>query len=87
MQIDLRLKGEVIQEARFTTDGCRATIACGGMITRLIRTKTLAEAQGITPDDLIAALDGLPEDHEHCAELAVNTLRQAIKNAVDTQGS
>jgi Mrp family chromosome partitioning ATPase/NifU-like protein involved in Fe-S cluster formation len=87
MQIDLRLTGEVIQEAQFITDGCRATIACGGMITRLIRAKTLAEAQQINQDDLIAALDGLPEDHEHCAELAVNTLRQAIKNAVNTQGS
>jgi Mrp family chromosome partitioning ATPase/NifU-like protein involved in Fe-S cluster formation len=86
MQIDLRLTGEVIQEAQFITDGCKATIACGGMLTRLIRAKTLAEAQGITPDDLIAALDGLPEDHEHCAELAVNTLREAIKNADNTQG-
>jgi Mrp family chromosome partitioning ATPase/NifU-like protein involved in Fe-S cluster formation len=87
MQIDLRLKGEVIQEAQFITDGCGATIACGGMITRLIRSKTLGEAQQMTQDDLIAALDGLPDDHEHCAELAINTLHQAIKNAIDTQGS
>ena len=85
MQIDLRLTGKIIQEARFITDGCGATIACGSMITRLARAKTLAEAQQITPEDVIAALDGLPEDHEHCAELAVNTLRQAIKNAVDTR--
>jgi len=81
MQIDLRLTGDIIQEARYTTDGCGATIACGGMIARLARAKTLAEAQRIMPEDLISALDGLPEDHEHCAELAVNTLRQAIQNA------
>jgi len=30
-------------------------------------------------------LGGLPEDHEHCAELAVNTLRQAIKNAAGNE--
>ncbi|MBN2547746.1 MAG: P-loop NTPase [Anaerolineales bacterium] len=81
MQIDLRLSGETIQEARFTTDGCKATIACGCMITRLARGKTRHEAKQITPEDLIAALDGLPKAHEHCAELAVNTLRQAIENA------
>ena len=86
MQIDLWLTGEIIQEARYVTDGCGATIACGCMLTQLARAKTLAEAQQITSEDLIAALDGLPEDHEHCAELAVNTLRQAIKTAVDTRG-
>jgi nitrogen fixation NifU-like protein len=84
MQIDLRLTGEIIQEAWFTTDGCKASIACGCMITHMVQAKTLAEAQRITPQDLIAALDGLPEDHEHCAELAVNTLHKAIKSAVDT---
>jgi len=81
MQIDLRLAGDVIQEARYTTDGCGATIACGGMLARLAQGKTLTEAQQITPEDLIAALGGLPEDHEHCAKLAVTTLRQAVQNA------
>jgi Mrp family chromosome partitioning ATPase/NifU-like protein involved in Fe-S cluster formation len=85
MQIDLRLTGEIIQEARYITDGCGATIACGGMIARLARAKTLAEAQRITPEDLITALDGLPEDHKHCAELAVNTLRQAIQNVAGNE--
>ena len=83
MQIDLRLTDDIIQEARFTTDGCEATIACGCMITQMVRSKTLTEVQQITPKDLIAALEGLPEDHEHCAELAINTLREAIKNAND----
>lgn len=82
MQIALRLSGDVIQEARFTTDGCGATIACGAMVTRMAQAKTLETAQQITPEEVIAALDGLPEDHVHCAQLAVNTLRQAIKNAV-----
>ncbi|MBN1146595.1 MAG: P-loop NTPase [Anaerolineales bacterium] len=81
MQIDLRLAGGKIQEAGFTTDGCKATIACGCMVTRLAKGKTLAEAQQITPAEIITALEGLPKNHEHCAELAVNTLHQAIQNA------
>ncbi len=85
MQIDLRLAGNIIRQARYTTDGCHATIACGGMITRLTVEKTLSEAQLITPQDLLTALGGLPKDHEHCAELAVNTLHQAIKNASSMQ--
>ena len=44
IQIDLRLDGNLIKDARFRTDGCSATIACGGMITRMIKGKMLAEA-------------------------------------------
>jgi NifU-like protein involved in Fe-S cluster formation len=81
MQIDLRLEGDVIREARFTTDGCGATLACGAMVIRLAQGQTLASAQQITPQALLTALEGLPDGHGHCAELAVNTLRQAIQNA------
>ncbi len=81
MQIDLRLAGDVIQEIRYTTDGCGATMACGSMLARLAQGKTLTEAQQIIPEDIISELGGLPQGHEHCAKLAVTTLRQAIQNA------
>ena len=78
MQIELMLTDEIVKEARFMTDGCGATIACGSMLTKLVRLKTLSEAQRITPEDLLTALNGIPEGHEHCAELAVKTLQKAI---------
>ena len=37
-----------------------ATIACGCMITQLVRSKILAEFQHITSNDLIFLLDGIP---------------------------
>ena len=43
---------------------------------------TPAEATAITPDELIAALDGLPFKSHHCAALSVETLREAIANRV-----
>ena len=86
MQIDLKVSDETIQEARFVTDGCGATIACGSLITIMARERTLSEALKITPDELINALDGLPQDHTHCAELAVITLREAINRMEAAQG-
>ncbi|NMC53319.1 MAG: P-loop NTPase [Chloroflexi bacterium] len=82
MQIDLLVEGDVIRDARYTTDGCGATIACGSMVTRMAKDKTLSEAQRITPEEVIQALEGLPKEHEHCAQLAINTLRQAINDAI-----
>lgn len=86
MQIDLRLSAGKIQEAKFLADGCGATIACGSMITKMACSKSLDEATLITQEELLTALNGLPEDHTHCAELAVMTLREAIIDAVEGHG-
>jgi nitrogen fixation NifU-like protein len=80
MEIYLRLNGAQIVEATFMTDGCGPTLACGSMITSLIQGKSLAEADAILPEDLIVALDGLPSESQHCAELAVKTLQNALLN-------
>ncbi|NLF41563.1 MAG: iron-sulfur cluster assembly scaffold protein [Bacteroidales bacterium] len=78
MQIDLLIENDTIVDAKFLTDGCDATYACGSMITTIIRGKTTIQALKLTPEDLLKALEGLPEDHVHCATLAVTTLREAL---------
>jgi len=80
MEVFLRLDGPHIVRATFMTDGCGPTVACGSMLTRMALGKNLEEAAAIRATDLVAALDGLPPEHEHCASLAVNTLRLAILN-------
>jgi nitrogen fixation NifU-like protein len=79
MEIYLRLRGTVIHESTFMTDGCGPSIACGSMLTQMIQGRTLDEAGALRPLDLLQALDGLPEDSRHCAQLAVMTLQQAIE--------
>ena len=83
MQIQFLLDGEIIKEARFLTDGCGATIACGSMLTKMVKSKTLERAMKITPDELLAKLISIPDDHEHCLSLAVTTLRKTIQDAWD----
>ena len=78
MEIYLRLDGAKIEEASFMTDGCGPTVACGSVLTTMVKGMSLKEAEGISPQRLIDALDGLPEESVHCAELALTTLRKAI---------
>ncbi|TET18180.1 MAG: iron-sulfur cluster assembly scaffold protein [Candidatus Cloacimonadota bacterium] len=79
IKISLRIEDRKIRDACFWTDGCGATIACGSMLTKMMKGETLEEAADITSEKLINALGGLPEEHLHCSKLAVNTLRKAIK--------
>lgn len=80
MEIWLRVIGDKIKEAKFWTDGCGTTIAAGSMVTEMATGKGLAEASKINQKDVLIALGGLPEESVHCALLAANTLKGAIKD-------
>lgn len=80
MEICLRVSGGRIVEATFMTDGCGPTVACGSQITTMVQGMPMDQASDLTKEDLVTALDGLPEESLHCAELAVNTLQEAIAN-------
>ena len=86
MEIFLTVRGQRIEMATFITDGCGGTIACGSMLTKLVMHRSIDEARAITPEQLIGALDGLPQENEHCAELAVQTLGEAL-SALSNAGS
>jgi nitrogen fixation NifU-like protein len=78
MEVYLRMKGGRIEKATFMTDGCGATLACGSMLTQMVKGISLEEAGEVQAEDLLKALGGLPEENVHCAELAVSTLQNAI---------
>ena len=80
MEICLKVKDGKVANASFWTDGCGCSIASGSILTELAKGKRLSEARKITQQDVLKALDGLPEDDLHCALLAANTLQEAIKD-------
>jgi len=41
--------------------------------------RTVREAMQITQEAILEYLGGLPDDHQHCALLAANTLHKALK--------
>jgi len=82
MKITLKVEQGIIRDARFWTDGCGATIACGSMLMKMVEGRSIEEAVHISKDDVLKNLDGLPKDHMHCAKLAVNTFYAALKNGI-----
>jgi nitrogen fixation NifU-like protein len=80
MEIWLRVREDVIKEVTFWTDGCGTSIASGSMVTELAKEKTIREAMRISQRDVLDALGGLPEESQHCALLAADTLKEAVKD-------
>jgi nitrogen fixation protein NifU and related proteins len=85
LQFCLRVREGRIVDARFMTNGCAPTVACGSITTELAKGKIIAEALAITEDDILNALEGLPESEVHCAALAAATLRQSIRDYLSLQ--
>ncbi len=80
MEIRLRVRDGGVLNTSFWTDGCGPSIASGSMVTELAKGRSISEAQKITQQDVLDALGGLPEESLHCALLAANALKEAIKD-------
>jgi nitrogen fixation NifU-like protein len=79
MEIRLRVRDDKIMNASFWTDGCGPSIASGSMVTEMVKRMNISEAQMVNQHDVLTALGGLPEESKHCALLAANTLKEAIR--------
>ena len=80
MEIWLKVKNNTIANATFMTDGCGTSIAAGSMVTELAKGKSVGEVWKIRQQDVLNALGRLPKESEHCALLASNTLKEAIRD-------
>jgi len=79
MTMYLKIKNNIIKDAKFESYGCAANIATASILTTMIKGKTVEEAEKLTWKDIIKQLGGLPPLKFHCSNLAIETLHSAIK--------
>ena len=87
VSVQLHLKGDLIDDVRFQSNGCGFTLACGSVVTEMVRGKNIKVALEINGKKVDKALGGLPKEHMHCADLAANTLKAAALDALLHFGS
>jgi nitrogen fixation NifU-like protein len=85
MEIWLKVRNGVVEQASFWTDGCAATIACGSMVTELATTKPVTQLLSLSARQVADSLDRLPEGNLHCAQLAADTLKAAVRDYMTLQ--
>jgi nitrogen fixation NifU-like protein len=86
MQLQIKVKDDVIIDAKFKTYGCGSAIASSSLLTEWVKGKTLDSANSIKNVELAEEL-ALPPVKIHCSVLAEDAIKAAIADYKDKQKS
>ena len=81
--LNINPKKDTITDFKWRTFGCASAIAATSMLSVMVTEKKgmkIDKALAITPQDIIARLNGLPDRKIHCSVLGDKALRVAINN-------
>jgi nitrogen fixation NifU-like protein len=81
----LRVRDGQVREVRFQTYGCGPTIAAASAASERVRGRTVEELLNLKPQEVEDAVDGLPEDRKHAADVVAGALRAAALDALRRQ--
>jgi nitrogen fixation NifU-like protein len=77
-----------ISDDDFVTDvgylvyGCAGAIATSSMVSELIKGKDIRSALKVTAQDVVTALNGIPEQKIHCSLIGLEAFKLALSDAL-----
>lgn len=80
--IHISADNQKVEKVRYRVKGCPAAIATTSITSVIAEGMQIEDALKITDEQIVEALDGLPESKIHCSLLAVRALQLAIQDAI-----
>jgi NifU-like protein involved in Fe-S cluster formation len=84
IRLTVRVDQGILTEAKVKASGCPPTLAAASALTELIVGMNVEVLRSLTPDDVEAKLGRLPAAKQHCAQLAIEALREALEGRRDS---
>jgi nitrogen fixation NifU-like protein len=75
-----KIESDIVEDLRYQVRGCSGTIAACSALSVLVKGKSVAIVKELSRDDVVAELDGIPEQKEHSVQLAL----EALDNILNT---
>jgi nitrogen fixation protein NifU and related proteins len=83
----LRVRDGRAAEVRFQSYGCGPTIAAASAASELIVGRAVEDLVNLKAREVEDALDGLPDDRKHAAEVVSGAVRAAALDALRRRGT
>ena len=83
LKLTLKVDDGRIADIRFRAKGCVPAMACGSAITEMVKGRTIEEARRLSREEVARKVGGLPAASGHASQLAIDTLRMALKKISD----
>ncbi len=83
MKVYLKVKNNIIEDVKVETYGCVAAIAASDTMCKLVKGKTLEEAEALTYKKIVEDLGEMPKIKYHCSIMGTEALHKAIKDYRD----
>ena len=79
MKLDIKMKGDIIDDVKFKTYGCGSAIASSTLFVEMLKGKTIEQAKLIKDKEIAEALE-LPPIKLHCSVLAEEGIKKAVED-------
>ena len=84
MKLQIEVKDNVIENAKFKAYGCGSAIASSSIVTEMVKGMTIEEAREIKNTQIVDELS-LPPVKIHCSVLAEDSIKAALKDYMHKQ--
>jgi nitrogen fixation NifU-like protein len=78
LKLTIKVIDGQIADIRFRAKGCVPAMACGSLLTELVKGKSVREAEGLRREELVSKIGGLPATSAHASHLAIDALGQIL---------
>jgi nitrogen fixation NifU-like protein len=79
LKLSMKVEKGRITQIRFLAKGCVPAMACGSVLTELVKGRTVGAAIRLRREELVRAIGGLPEASTHASHLALDALRATLR--------
>ena len=83
----LRVVDGRVADVRFQTYGCGPTIAASSAGSELAAGRPVSELLAVSEQDVTAAVDGLPDERLHAAQVVAGAIRAAARDYLSRRGA
>jgi nitrogen fixation NifU-like protein len=86
-RVFLRVRDGRAEEVRFQSYGCGPTIAAASAASELVAGRAVEDLVNLKSREVEDALDGLPDDRRHAADIVAGAVRAAALDVLHRQGA